>query len=125
MASFKSTPQDEATTHMPKATMPLDLGNIPRRLVSKEKKRLQDGDFDLDLSYITDRVIAMGFPSQDLEGLYRNPMPEVQRFVELHHKDRYKVYNLCSERSYDPAFFHHRGKLSDSRYYLFNGGIPL
>jgi len=48
-----------------------------RKLVSWEKRRfIQDG-FDLDLSYITTNVIAMGFPSEGVESLYRNPMKEV------------------------------------------------
>ena len=29
-----------------------------------------------------------------MEGLYRNPMSEVQRFLEDRHADHYKVYNL-------------------------------
>jgi hypothetical protein len=37
---------------------------------------------DLDLTYITPRVIAMGFPSTGVEAVYRNPMPEVKRFFE-------------------------------------------
>jgi hypothetical protein len=32
--------------------------------VSKKKLRFQTGGYDLDLSYITERVIAMGFPSK-------------------------------------------------------------
>jgi phosphatidylinositol-3,4,5-trisphosphate 3-phosphatase/dual-specificity protein phosphatase PTEN len=50
----------------------------------------------------------MGFPSEGFEGLYRNPMPEVQRFFDSRHPDSYKVYNLCSERSYDSSKFHDR-----------------
>ncbi len=45
----------------------------------------------------------MGFPSEQIEGVYRNPMSEVAAFLETRHKDSYMVYNLCSERSYDPA----------------------
>jgi phosphatidylinositol-3,4,5-trisphosphate 3-phosphatase/dual-specificity protein phosphatase PTEN len=76
-----------------------------RKAVSKKKKRFQKDGFDLDLSYITPKIIAMGFPSVGREGMYRNPMNEVQRFFEERHAGRYRIYNLCSERAYDPADF--------------------
>eukprot|EP00478_Filoreta_tenera_P002181 GABV01002239.1.p1 GENE.GABV01002239.1~~GABV01002239.1.p1 ORF type:complete len:163 (+),score=31.58 GABV01002239.1:128-616(+) len=47
----------------------------------------------------------MGFPSEGKEGVYRNPMPEVQRFFNTRHPGHYWIYNLCSERSYDPGKF--------------------
>lgn len=87
---------------------PLSITNILRQKVSKKKRRFQEDGFDLDLSYITPRIIAMGFPSQDKEGIYRNPYPEVYRFMETRHGDHYKIINLCSERSYDPSIFHRR-----------------
>lgn len=34
------------------------------------------------LTDITERIIAMGFPSEGREGVYRNPMSEVQRYVD-------------------------------------------
>jgi len=37
--------------------------SLARRAVSKKKRRYQSGGFDLDLSYITERIIAMGYPS--------------------------------------------------------------
>ena len=76
-----------------------------RGLVSKKKIRFQEDGFDLDLTYITPQVIAMGFPSTGAEARYRNPLTEVQRFFNKRHEGHYKIYNLCSEREYDFKLF--------------------
>lgn len=47
----------------------------------------------------------MGYPADGVESLYRNPMAQVQKFLESQHPGHYKVYNLCSERSYPPEKF--------------------
>ncbi|KAI8811691.1 hypothetical protein BJ742DRAFT_769171 [Cladochytrium replicatum] len=79
-----------------------------KTVVSKKKRRFVDQGFNLDLTYITDNLIAMGFPADNIEGLYRNSFSEVKRFLDQRHKDSYQVYNLCSERSYDPERFEGR-----------------
>jgi hypothetical protein len=69
-------------------------------LVSQDKRRFQQDGYDLDLSYITGRIIGMGFPSSGAHGLFRNPLPQVVSLLQRYHASRYKVYNLCSERAY-------------------------
>lgn len=81
------------------------FASMLRGVVSKKKKRFQEGGFDLDLSYITSRIIAMGFPAESLTGLYRNNMVDVQKFMTTRHPGRVHVYNLCAELHYDAQKF--------------------
>ena len=65
-----------------------------KHLVSKKKQRYQDSEFDLDMAYITDRVIAMGFPSVGVETMYRNDVNDVIAFFEKNTKEmlKYIIY---------------------------------
>ncbi|KAG2436106.1 hypothetical protein HYH02_011616 [Chlamydomonas schloesseri] len=80
---------------------------VARRLVSTNKRRYQEDGYDLDLTYITPRIIAMGFPCDGFSSLYRNPAGQVAALLESRHGGgRYRVYNLCVERGYgDPGLF--------------------
>lgn len=79
-----------------------------RKTVSQNKRRYQKDGFDLDLCYITKRVIAMSFPSSGVRGMYRNPIQEVARFLDAKHEGSYLIFDLCSERNYDASIFHGR-----------------
>ena len=52
------------------------------------------------------RTARMGGTSVD--GWFRNPMDQVQGFLETYHANHYKVFNFCSERWYDHGNFHGR-----------------
>ena len=80
-----------------------------RSLVSQDKNRFCFDGFDLDLTYITPRIIAMGLPSTSYEALYRNNMNDVLNFFNERHKEHYKVYNLCEEKKYAPDIFYKQG----------------
>ncbi|EFA76878.1 phosphatase tensin type domain-containing protein [Heterostelium album PN500] len=57
--------------------------NYFRTLVSGKKKRfIQDG-FNLDLSYITERIIAMGYPADSsVHKMFRNDISHVYNFLK-------------------------------------------
>ncbi len=78
-----------------------------RYAVSQKKVRYTEGDFDIDLTYITPRIIVHGFPATGIEHIYRNPRYELRRLFELKHKNHYKVYNFCCEpgRGYPKELF--------------------
>ena len=76
-----------------------------RCLVSRKKHRCRGGGFNLDLSYITDQIIAMGFPSVGLESCYRNRRDDVISFLDTNHPGQYMVINLCAEKKYAESEF--------------------
>ncbi|XP_021922411.1 phosphatidylinositol 3,4,5-trisphosphate 3-phosphatase and dual-specificity protein phosphatase PTEN [Zootermopsis nevadensis] len=83
----------------------MKMTNPIKGLVSKRRKRYTQDGFNLDLTCI----LCLHFPvTFFLQLLYRNHIDDVVKFLEAKHKDHYKIYNLCSERSYDVAKFQQR-----------------
>jgi len=81
--------------------------SIFRSVVSQNLHRFRGAGFDLNLVYVTPRIIVMGFPSTGMEAAYRNPLEEVKKFFKIFHPDHYKVFNLCppDERNYPKGSF--------------------
>ena len=81
-----------------------------RKLVSGNRARVTEPGFDLDMAYITSRILAMAFPATGIESAYRNPRHQVTTFLRQYHEDRYLVFNLCAESryQYDASEFSHK-----------------
>lgn len=48
-----------------------------RKAVSKNKRRFENEKYNLDLTYITPKLIAMSFPGSGMKKLYRNSIDTV------------------------------------------------
>ncbi|KAI9636172.1 uncharacterized protein MKK02DRAFT_27644 [Dioszegia hungarica] len=83
-----------------------------RGIVSGKKARYVDPDHavDLDLVYVTDRIIIMGWPASGWAGTYRNKKSDVLQFLDKRHEGKYWVWNLCPlyENAYSSASMHDR-----------------
>uniref|UniRef100_A0A8D0LA62 Tensin 3 n=1 Tax=Sphenodon punctatus TaxID=8508 RepID=A0A8D0LA62_SPHPU len=63
---------------------------------------LHDKGYELDLTYITERIIAVSFPANCSEETYLRNLQDVTRMLKSKHGDNYLVLNL-SEKRYDLA----------------------
>ncbi|XP_022105405.1 cyclin-G-associated kinase-like [Acanthaster planci] len=62
---------------------------------------------ELDLNYITSRIIVMSFPAEGLESAYKNHIDDVKNFLDSRHSNHYYVFNLTS-RFYRKEKFNNR-----------------
>ena len=66
--------------------------NFIKSLVSKDKNRFCFDGFDLDLSYITPRIIAMGLPCTSYEAIYRNNIEDIKYIIYVTKKHMEKIF---------------------------------
>jgi len=78
-----------------------------RHITGRDKARFIDPalDIDLDLVYVTPRLIGMSVPASNFTALYRNPLHQVVHFFETFHHRRYLIVNACPEVPYPEDAF--------------------
>ena len=59
---------------------------------------------DLDLSYLTSRLIVTSYPAEGIESAYRHHIDDVRLALDTRHGNNYSVYNV-SGRSYPSTKF--------------------
>lgn len=62
---------------------------------------------ELDISYITSRMIVMSFPAEGVESAFKNHIDDVRCLLDSKHRGQYSVYNL-SQRNYRAIKFENR-----------------
>jgi len=68
--------------------------NALRSIISGDKRRYTADGYNLDLTYITPRLIAMGLPGQGVSTLWRNRVEEVASFLDKNHFGHYRIFSL-------------------------------
>ena len=80
-----------------------------KSLVSRDRNRFQEDGYNLDLTYITDRILAMGIPAAGVVSVWRNHIDDVCNFLETRHSGHFMIWNL-TENKYDYDKFNNQVK---------------
>lgn len=76
-----------------------------RKKVSGKRNRMEKDGYDLDLTEITPRILAMSFPAASkIQKMYRNDIKDVANYLKEQYGNNYYVYNM-SGREYDTEPF--------------------
>lgn len=71
--------------------------NAARTQFSNGRCMFEFEGHQLDLCYVTDRIVAMGYPSQGAAALVRNDIRVIRTFLRSRHGDKFMVFNLTTD----------------------------
>ncbi|XP_061731371.1 tensin-1-like isoform X2 [Nerophis ophidion] len=95
-ATCASTPEEHNSVT---STSLKKRGSMPR---SKSQERVMDQvmerRYDLDLTYITERIISVFFPSELEEPRYGSHLQEMASMLKSKHQDKFLLLNLSEKR---------------------------
>ncbi|XP_029450911.1 tensin-2 isoform X3 [Rhinatrema bivittatum] len=74
---------------------PKQRSTLPR---SFSLDHVMERNYDFDLTYITERIISVFFPSALEEQRYRGNLKEVAQMLKSKHEDKYLLFNLSEKR---------------------------
>ena len=57
------------------------IAMLREKVSGARKNRLKENGFNLDLSYISPRIIAMAYPASGIEKYYRNNIEDVYIYL--------------------------------------------
>ncbi|XP_031694159.1 tensin-3-like [Anarrhichthys ocellatus] len=64
----------------------------------KSRDSAMEEGYELDLTYITERIIAVSFPRGCTEEIYSHNLKDVTRMLKSKHADNYLIINLSEKR---------------------------
>ncbi|XP_030310071.1 tensin-1 isoform X5 [Calypte anna] len=109
---FGSVMNQAVTPCSPAANYELDATKSPRSVQSRRKMSrsmsltaAMENSCELDLVYITERIIAVSYPSTAEEQSFCSNLREVAHMLKSKHGDNYVLFNL-SERRHDVSKLH-------------------
>ncbi|XP_039602702.1 tensin-2-like isoform X3 [Polypterus senegalus] len=78
---------------------PKQRSTLPRSFsLDRVMDRVMERHYDFDLTYITERIISVFFPSVLEEQRYRGNLKEVAAMLKSKHEDKYLLFNLSEKR---------------------------
>ena len=93
--------------------------NYFRTFISKKKKHFIDRKYNLDLSYITPRIIVMSYPTSFPQSFFLNNIKEVASFLNERHGNNYLLINLIDKKNDNSRF---NGEVLE---YIIEYNMPL
>ncbi|XP_063093547.1 tensin-1 isoform X6 [Cavia porcellus] len=90
--SRKSLEEDGATR------VPPSIQPLPQPIRNMSVSRAMEDSCELDLVYVTERIIAVSFPSTAKEENFRSNLREVAQMLKSKHGGNYLLFNLSERR---------------------------